>query len=272
MDARMYQTTLELARFNRTRLEPGNKDDRHGLDIPYVESIRKLVQPSIPSDADFVWYESLLHSGPGQGDSLFDWLAEKATEQHLVWFLSQEAAGEAGFDDLVAMTQVKMPVRAKLEMARNYWDEMGRGEQKGMHSGLLEGVLAHFGIRPEYTSTVPEALLLANLMVVLASYRRYAYLALGALGVIEMTAPSRVARVDQGLARIGVPASARVYFSLHATLDLKHSREWNREVIQPLPPERMREVCEGAYMRLWAGKACFDRYRVELGVVPSFEI
>ncbi|MCA8887010.1 MAG: iron-containing redox enzyme family protein, partial [Hyphomonadaceae bacterium] len=49
------------------------------------------------------------------------------------WFVEQEAAGEAGFDDLVAMSQVKMPAPAKLELARNYWDEMGRGNAKGMH-------------------------------------------------------------------------------------------------------------------------------------------
>ena len=50
---------------------------------------------------------------------------------------TQEAAGEAGFDDLVAMTQVKLPTRAKLELARNYWDEMGRGNPKGMHGPML---------------------------------------------------------------------------------------------------------------------------------------
>jgi hypothetical protein len=33
------------------------------------------------------------------------------------WFMEQEAAGEAGFDDLVAYTQVKLPARAKLELA-----------------------------------------------------------------------------------------------------------------------------------------------------------
>ena len=56
----------------------------------------------------------------------------------MLWFLTQEVAGEAGFDDLLAMTQVKMPVTAKLEMARNYWDEMGRGRDTAMHGPLLE--------------------------------------------------------------------------------------------------------------------------------------
>ena len=57
----------------------------------------------------------------------------------MLWFLTQEVAGEAGFDDLLAMTQVKMPVTAKLEMARNYWDEMGRGRDTAMHGHSSRG-------------------------------------------------------------------------------------------------------------------------------------
>jgi hypothetical protein len=59
------------------------------------------------------------------------------SNEEMKWFLTQEVAGEAGFEDLTALTQVKLPPRAKLELARNYWDEMGRGNAKGMHGPLL---------------------------------------------------------------------------------------------------------------------------------------
>ena len=86
---------------------------------------------------DFIdWFEELRETGPGQGDPLFPWIAEVATREEMLWFLTQEVAGEAGFDDLLAITQVKMPVTAKLEMARNYWDEMGRGKDTAMHGPL----------------------------------------------------------------------------------------------------------------------------------------
>ena len=87
----------------------------------------------VPDEVDdFIdWFEELKESGPGQNDPLFPWLAEAASHEDMLWFLTQEVAGEAGFDDLLAMTQVKMPVTAKLEMARNYWDEMGRGREVG---------------------------------------------------------------------------------------------------------------------------------------------
>ena len=83
------------------------------------------------SDAFIAWFEELRENGPGQGDPLFPWLATTATREQMRWFLTQEVAGEAGFDDLLALTQIKMSERAKLEMARNFWDEMGRGAGKG---------------------------------------------------------------------------------------------------------------------------------------------
>jgi hypothetical protein len=91
----------------------------------------------------------------------------------------------------------------------------------------------------------------------------------GALGVIELTAPGRSALVNAGLKRLGVPAAARRYFALHATLDVKHSEAWNREVLAPLvdrDPRVAQALAEGALMRLHAGARCFTRYRRELGV------
>ena len=49
-------------------------------------------------------------------------------------------------------------------------------------------------------------------MVALANHRNYAYHSVGALGVIEMTAPTRAGYVDRGLRRLGIPAKKRHYF------------------------------------------------------------
>ena len=89
--------------------------------------------------AYMTWFEALKERGPGQGDPLFPWLASTADLKQMRWFLTQEIAGEAGFDDLVALTQVRLPVRPKLEMASNYWDEMGRGHEKGHRRGTELG-------------------------------------------------------------------------------------------------------------------------------------
>ena len=165
-----------------------------------------------------------------------------------------------------------MPEQAKLEMARNYWDEMGRGAAKGMHGPMLGRLAQYLAIQPIPETTIPEALALNNLMVALACNRRYAFQSIGALGAIEMTAPSRVGFVDQGLKRLGVPASKRHYFALHATLDVRHSQAWNREILLSLVAQdyrRAKPIAEGALLRLRCGQRCFDAYRKHLNLEPG---
>ena len=189
-----------------------------------------------PADPDgFVaWFEELDRTGPGQNDPLFPWLAEQASLEEMCWFMTQEVAGEAGFDDLCALTQVRLEEEAKLEIARNYWDEMGRGNPKGMHGPMLHRLSVAMGLRPSVAGTVWESLALANTMAGLAANRRYAYHSVGAMGAIEQTAPSRARLVGQGLKRLGVAAEHRHYFDLHAVLDIKHSAAWNADAIHPL--------------------------------------
>lgn len=269
-----------LAWWNHARLAPCGPDAhwREGLfeearmrrlEGAFIEAFRAHVEPlcaDAPSspEAFVAWFEGLKTSGPGQFDPLFDWLETTASLEDLKWFLTQEAAGEAGFDDLVALTQVKMSDRAKLELARNYWDEMGRGNLGGMHGPMLERTTATLGLRPAIDATLWQSLCLANTMTALATTRRYAYHSIGALGVVELTAPTRVGRVAAGLKRCGVEPKARKYFELHANLDIAHSQAWNAECLAPLvaeDPRRARWIAEGAIMRLICGEQCFEAYR-----------
>ena len=277
------QLQRSLAAFNEERFTPGLPSADWHRDVDraagwlheegeFLEARRAAVAgraAEAPRDADdFVaWFEALEHGGPGQDDPLFLWLAERATMAEMCWFLTQEVAGEAGFEDLSALTQVKLPTRPKLEIARNYWDEMGRGNPKGMHGPLLETLARRLGLEPRVETTVWESLALANVMAGLAANRRYAYQSVGALGVIEQTAPGRAALVAAGLKRLGVPTGDRHYFDLHAVLDVKHSAAWNAEAIHPLvaaDPSLAPAIAEGALMRLECGAACFARYRREL--------
>ena len=254
------------------REELRNEHEMRLLEGAYVEAFRAEVEEEaarVPDDVDgfLAWFEALKSDGPGQFDPLFDWLAEEATLDQLRWFLRQEAAGEAGFDDLVALTQVKLPAAPKLELARNYWDEMGRGAEGGMHGPMLERTTEGLDLRPSIEATLWQSLALANTMTAFATTRRYAYHSVGALGVVELTAPTRVAKVAQGLKRLGVEPRLRKYFDLHAVLDVKHSEDWNREALRPLvaaDPGCARYLAEGALMRLICGERCFEAYRKAL--------
>jgi hypothetical protein len=272
-----------LARWNHTRLAPQfptpnwQKDLEFDLQMlrlegGFVEALRSEVAEeaaAAPQDADgFIsWFEALQETGPGQGDPLFPWIAETASREEISWFLEQEAAGEAGFDDLVALTQVKLPATPKLELARNYWDEMGRGNPKGMHGPMLDALIETLRLKPSIETSVWESLALANAMTAMATTRRYAWHSVGALGAIELTAPGRSADTAKGLRRLGFTGRERRYFDLHAVLDVKHSADWNREALRPLveeDPKRATAMAEGALMRLKCGERCFARYRKEL--------
>ncbi|WP_425229099.1 iron-containing redox enzyme family protein [Sphingomonas sp.] len=283
-------TQRRLARWNRTRLAPGfpaddwraqlDRDARmQRLEGEFLETLRAEVAgaaSAAPTDVDgFVaWFEALEPHGPGQHDALFPWLAEEATLDEFRWFFEQEAAGEAGFDDLVAMTQVKLPVAPKLELARNYWDEMGRGNPNGMHGPMLDALVETLQVDPAIDRTVAESLTLANAMTAMAANRRYAWHSVGALGVIELTAPARAALVEQGLRRLGFSGKERKYFALHSVLDIKHAADWIREALRPAmaeDPSRGRAMAEGALIRLKCGERCFARYRANLWNAPKEE-
>jgi hypothetical protein len=279
-----------LSRFNRARLAPSYTVPRHWrsqlqaeielrqLEHDFVtgelEAIRDWAERAPRDPHEFVaWFANLSVVGPGQGDALFPWLAERASLAQMRWFLRQEMAGEAGFDDLVALTQLQLPARAKLEMARNYWDEMGRGTESAMHGPMLARLGDALELEPCGEDTVWEAAALANMMVALASNRHYAYQSVGALGVIELTAPGRAEQVNTGLKRLGVHGEARRYYALHARLDIKHSLAWNREVLFPLvagDPACALAIAQGALLRLRAGARCFERYRSELQIESDY--
>jgi hypothetical protein len=275
----------QLAQWNRKRLSPAFPEaDWQAviagdavmlrLEGGFLEELRAEIAPraaEAPTDADgfIAWFEALQETGPGQGDPLFPWLAGHATRDQLRWFLQQEAAGEAGFDDLVAMTQVKLPTRPKLELARNYWDEMGQGREIGMHGPMLGSLVDTLSVEPEIETTVWVSVALANAMTAMASARRYAWHSIGALGAVELTAPGRSACTAEGLKRIGLSGKERRYFNLHATLDVKHSEAWNREALRPLveeDPRRATAIAEGALIRLRCGERCFERYRAHFGL------
>src|SRR5436305_56368 len=169
---------FKLNRLNHLRLSPALPSPRWRdqlaeiatlarIEGEFLEQSRQAVAAraaEAPADAaGFIeWFEALKHDGPGQNDPLFPWLAEQCSMEQMKWFLTQEVAGEAGFEDLTALTQLKLPTRPKLELARNYWDEMGRGKPKAMHGPLPAALAQHLDLNPLPETTVTESMALAN--------------------------------------------------------------------------------------------------------------
>ncbi len=138
---------LQLCRLNDLRLNPGFPKPGWQDDINEIASLTVVEgefleasraraaerAASAPTDANgfIAWFEELRETGPGQNDALFPWLAAECTMDEMKWFLTQEVAGEAGFDDLTALTQVKLPVRPKLELGKKLLGRDGPRQSEG---------------------------------------------------------------------------------------------------------------------------------------------
>jgi len=125
--------------------------------------------------------------------------------------------------------------RPKLELARNYWDEMGRGEAGAVHAGLHHRLVVALGITAEPSTHQPvEALDRSAVISTLATNRWLQPERLGALGLIELQAGPRCRRVVTAMERLGLGEDAIAFYAEHATADPRHGRNWLDEVVAPL--------------------------------------
>jgi len=247
------------------------------LEGHYIEELRYAVKSLIPADFNspdqFVnWFESLRN--PLQSHSVYDWLANDAGLADMRWFLTQEILPRPAFADLLSLTQVSLPLQAKMECARNFWDEMGQGKQAAVHRSLLDRAISCLRLRSSIESTTWESLAYSNSMIALASTRRYAYQSLGALGMHELLMPYESASIAKGLKRLGMDQWVTSYFDLHAGLNLAHGRSWLSELIKPLvvsDPESATFLAEGALIRLYCARRCLSRYSKEFNLVNHFQ-
>ena len=184
---------------------------------------------------------------------VYKWLAREASWDDVVQFLAIEGGPDAGFDDLVAMCQVGLSGRAKLELATNYWDEMGNGDLSLVHTTLHQRMAEAIGMpRLPHTALPTSALARTALGGLLSTNRWLQPEALGALGLIELQAGPRCRLVLQAFERCGAPAAAYDFYAVHAEVDPRHGKNWLDNAIAPTlaeSPDWGARILRGAYWR-----------------------
>jgi len=184
--------------------------------------------------------------------AVYDWLATSCSLRQLVRFIELEGGPDGGFDDLVAICQVGLNGETKLELARNYWDEMGRGTATEVHTELHRRLKAALGLRPQSRREQPlEALERSALGSLLATNRALQLEMLGALGLTELQAGPRCRTVSAGLRRVSAPLDSLPFYDEHTTADPIHAKHWLERAIAPLGVERdaSAKIIEGARWR-----------------------
>jgi hypothetical protein len=192
---------------------------------------------------------------------IYDWLAEQADRDEIVEFLSIEGGPDGGFDDLVAACQIGLDGAAKLELARNYWDEMGNGALDRIHTELHRKLSRVLGLACPRREELPvEALERSVLSGLLATNRRFQPEMVGALGLLELQAGPRCRKVVAALRRIGAGDDALDFYAVHAEVDPRHGKDWVDNVVAPFAgdPRWAPGIVRGARWRWIVNAGFFD--------------
>jgi hypothetical protein len=186
--------------------------------------------------------------------AVYKWLARDAPWTDIVRFLALEGGPDAGFDDLVALCQVGLSGAPKMELATNYWDEMGDGDPAAVHTTLHTQLVEALGLpRVPLVEQPVGALARTALGGLLATNRWLQPEMLGALGLIELQAGPRCRLVLQGFDRCAAPAAAYPFYAVHAEVDPRHGKDWLAKAIAPIVDQRPEwgpRIVRGA---LWRG-------------------
>jgi len=194
--------------------------------------------------------------------AIYKWLAREATWKEVVQFLALEGGPDANFDDLVAICQIGLTGSAKMELATNYWDEMGDGEPDAVHTTLHDRLAAAIDMpRIPLTEQPESALARSAFGGLLATNRWLQPEMLGALGLIELQAGPRCRLVVQAFERCGAPPAAYPFYEVHAEVDPRHGKDWLDKAITPTVaahPEWGPRVVRGALWRSVVNSAFLD--------------
>ncbi|MFF1476807.1 iron-containing redox enzyme family protein [Streptomyces sp. NPDC058301] len=224
----------------------------------------------VTADAFRDWF---LRTAAGHVQAEFcRYLAEDATLPEIALFFLAEELVDSKFDDLVALVQLGTTGATKLTIAENYWDEMGRGSPERVHTRLFERSAqymrkhlatagAGIGLQGEHGELqVPEVYENACLPLMYGIHRHLVPRALGAMGLMEQSAPPRFQAMVEGCERLGVPEDVIEYQRVHVHVDADHGAEWLEGVFTPLvadSPAVLREIAMGVATRVRVADAYY---------------
>lgn len=150
------------------------------------------------------WY--LMREKKINTDILFfvDYMRYEATAEQVAYYICMEEMVDGSFDDLMAIAQIGMPINCKMIAAENYWDEMGNGDFSQVHTAMFKTSSNYMrqliANRPELEATPIECLMNGNILLMWALRREYNVRLIGAMGLVEGSAPVRFGHSGDGAA------------------------------------------------------------------------
>ncbi|NTS75306.1 iron-containing redox enzyme family protein [Catenovulum sp. SM1970] len=217
----------------------------------------------MPTDArEFTkWLKSYALKHPSSQHDIFKYLADECTQEEMTYFFSQEVTIDPRFDDLIALMQVGIDKpEVKMELASNFWDEMGNGKPDEVHTKLFSNLYDEIDVFKDGEGFLDvldraswQALACGNTLLYSVLHRKHLNIGLGALGTVEIISPYRFSHLTRGFKRLGVSDKASVYHQTHIAIDAIHGNGWLNNAIKPIvaeTPQAREEIFFGSMLRM----------------------
>lgn len=211
------------------------------------------------------WLKAIIQSHPASSHPMYSrHLGTAASVEDIRFLLAQETSLDPRFDDILAVMQIGAQGAEKMEIAGNYWDEMGNGEFADVHTTLFSQCLHSIGVDEAYIedNLLIEAKECGNISAAIALTRRHYLRAIGYFGVTEFLAPRRFRELVSAWDRLELPAAGKTYHDVHIGVDARHAAGWYKNVIGPVierDPAAGREIALGTVVRLNTSQRYLDR-------------
>ena len=202
---------------------------------------------------------------------LFPFLRDQATYQQLRRFVMQETPLEVFFGDVLTLMLPGVYGPMKVELCKNFWDEMGHAEETRMHRVLRLDLMAALDIPADHylthiTEYYIEELRLINMYFDTVHNRGKLLQSIGIMLATEFMIPGRLACQIAGWRRVGMSEDPLAYLIEHTTVDVEHADGWMNQVVMPLlhdHPAAMSDMVLGVLRRLDNAGAVCDRFYKE---------
>lgn len=224
---------------------------------------------SLPQIEDFPsWIESYVRNHTSSLiHPIFPFLAKEASLEQMREFFFQETPLEMLFGDIVGLMLPGLYGSPKMELVRNYWDEVGCGLENRVHRNLRIRLMQHLDIPSDaYISNaeqlICEELELINLYLGLALDRGRLAQLIGVMLTTELVIPGNFNYLIEGWKRIGIDDELLAYHIEHTSVDEVHAQDLLYRVVMPIlkdSPHLMSDIVMGVSRRLDASKAVVDK-------------